>query len=36
MPICANVRAPKRVAVSNIDRLVFAVSITWLLRCWTR
>jgi hypothetical protein len=29
-------RAPKRVAVSNIDRGVFAGSITWLPRCRTR
>jgi hypothetical protein len=29
-------RAPKRVAVSNFDRLVFAGSITWLPRCDSR
>ncbi|HEY2484848.1 MAG TPA: hypothetical protein VGI36_06845 [Candidatus Binataceae bacterium] len=29
-------RAPKRVAVSNIDRLVFAGLFTWPPTCWTR
>ena len=28
-------KAPARVSFSNIDRLVFAGSIVWLLGCWT-
>ena len=29
-------KAPKRVAVNNLDRLVLLGSIAWLPRCWMR
>jgi hypothetical protein len=29
-------KSPKRVGVSNIDRLVLSGSIAWVRECWTR